>query len=435
MKMKSNLNFINLSIDQHWDKSQLLSKVFSVRIPNSENLQLSQLDLSVYLSNKNDTCVVHNRFDEGFKAFLLKRGLVNFNVLEISENPYYESQWTKEFKIKVNDKKFDDFNFCAMSSLEESIVESSKKKDASFTFVPIQIYANWNNKAFLLDLAKKIPFRLPQTHVVTLDSLGKDIKSLSIKSPFIIKYVHSSGGGGSFVVNNREDMKFVEYLQRYQNEFSSSHWLIQKKINIEKEFSTVGVSNDHDSLYTFEVSYDKNGYSYFHKLSRSESRIIPVEISDMGKKLSQWLQEHNYFGPFGFDSICASKEIYPVIDLNIRYNKGHLILLAAEKLGLVDVDSYRFRWRGNPQDSFEAWWKKMRIILGLNELGERSDGFKFVPYVFSGMRRQENMKTNNKKILELSYFMAVNRNSDEADESWKNCIERAILDTTSGEFL
>ena len=77
------------------------------------------------------------------------------------------------------------------------------------------------------------------------------------------------------------------------------------------------------------------------------------------EKIRQHLIQQKYSGYFGFDSIVGKDQnFYPVIDLNVRMNKSHVLLQVSKRLKFpeTNISFFRLRFINNRWLNFRDFW-------------------------------------------------------------------------------
>jgi hypothetical protein len=378
--MKSDrLIFMNLAIDQIWDRSQNLSSLFPMRIPESEYLVRLNENLGFYLSQQNDA-VIGFRRTPGFLEFL--QGFSNSwgEFLEFQSHPYDQDLWLKEAKAQLKQRSFQSFLPTSLSTLEEALLRQAEP--AQFSTPPrisAQRCSDWNQKTFLIALAGECEISLPQTRILNQTELLQGNFS-QLTDSLIVKHQFGSGGGGNFAFS------YLPVLRRRLSPTENIQWLLQEKIKASLEGSIFGETENPQKFYLAKVDYNEHGLSYRHDFQVDE-RLKQKVFSGYQKVCKRMFRE-GYKGPIGMDFIVSEKdqEIY-FIDLNLRWTKTHLIRAALDKFNLrpASTVSLRHRWKNQNSLTFERWWTDFRSELRLNDLGDNSQGQFAIPYTVAGI--------------------------------------------------
>jgi hypothetical protein len=384
--------FMNLGLDQNFDKLKLLQTLFPARVPASERLILSQLDMSLYSVSHHGLAIGFQKPEADLLSWLEGMKVRVPRMLSLKTNPYFITQWLEELKAELVRLDYDILGATAelagLSSLESELIDTYKLRAAKYQRHSIDFFSRVNSKSFLADLCLRWGCPFPRTILTNTRSLNREIEQWTGQFPLFIKYNHSSGGGGSFEISDKKDISFIKYIDRHKSDLGDGIWLLQEKILARKQFSCLCEANATLSLQSvMEVEYNSHGYSSRHKLA-SPSEIIDFlpELSGIADRIVGVLE--GYQGPFGFDAILSDNgDLYPIIDLNIRMNKGHLILKAAEQFQIESADIYsvRIRETGFRFSSFAELWGQICQRLNLDEQGQSQGGQFVIPYLTSGI--------------------------------------------------
>ncbi|MCB0362244.1 MAG: hypothetical protein KDD35_05965 [Bdellovibrionales bacterium] len=430
-----NLVFFNLGLDQNYDEFKLLQRLLPARIPSSERLVLSQLDLGIYMADRSSLVLGFQNPGKDFQNWLSSFGMETGHFMELKSNPYFVQDWLMEFEEKMRGSGLSILSaqarFAGLSHLENELIEHYQLAKVEFTGVGVEFLKKVNSKLYLADLADQLAWPFPRTQKVKTNDLLKAFSNWKGSFPLLIKYNHSSGGGGNFEFLSSKDTSFLKYILRQKPLFDEGYWLIQEKLPVGLQFSCLCHSQAQPPLQSiFEVEYKESGYSYSHLTLKKElkDKYYPLLVS-VAEKLADQLGE--YSGPFGFDSLVTQDDrLFPIIDLNVRWNKGHLIEKAFDKFGLDrgDIFSIRHRQQGRRFSSFSQLWRCIRQELKLDNRGLTSSGDFFLPYIVSGIIDESTKPSSVSSTapVELTYFMGTTKGEEAYRNVWKNQVEKKL---------
>lgn len=405
--MKSDrLIFMNLAIDQIWDRSQNLSSLFPMRIPESEYLVRLNENLGFYLSQKSDT-VIGFRSTPGFQEFLQGFSDSWGQLLEFRSHPYDQDLWLQEAKAQLKGRSFQDFIPTSVSTLEETLLRQAEPSQfSSLAGFSAQQCSDWNQKTFLIPLAEECEIPLPRTQILNQAELLQG-KFAHLTDSMILKHQFGSGGGGNFALS------YLPVLQRRLSPAENVQWLLQEKIKTSLEGSIFGETENPQNFHLTEVKYSEHGLSYRHDFLVDGE--LKQKVFSSYQKICERMSREGYRGPVGIDFVVSEKnqEIY-FIDLNLRWTKTHLIRVALEKFNLrpTSTISLRHRWKSQKPLTFERWWMDFRSALRLNHLGQDDRGDFAIPYAVAGIEAPGILK-------EVSLFLTRN-------PAWENQVIQAL---------
>lgn len=392
--------FINLSIDQIWDQTKNLEKVFPIRLKSSEFIVRINENLGIYLSLRGDQ-VLGFRKTKGFLEFIQQWPTTWGDLIVVESNPYDQIQ----------------------RQAEVSQISSLK----NLPWLQIEAPAHLNMKTFLLELAADKLVQIPPTQILSQSQLVLG-EMLTFTKPYFLKHNFGSGGGGNFLLENLNDKTLV-YLQRRLSEKTqiqdtskySTKWLLQEKIPSSFEGCVFGSSDSDAEPEVSQIFYDTNGLSYQHDFYAPPTVLL--QASATFHILRKELLRRGYHGPMGIDFLISDQDqkMY-IIDLNIRWTKTHLILAAMEKLKLSkgNTISLRYRWKVQEQITFEGWWQSLREALKLNTQGETAQAMRFVPYLVDGIESPGSLKEVSVFISKSDEFITA------AKTALKKCENRVV---------
>lgn len=432
--------FMNLGLDQNYDNLKLLQTLFPARVPASERLILSQLDMSLYAVSHHGLAIGFQEPEGDFLSWLEGMKVRVPRMLSLKTNPYFTTQWVEELKSELLRLDYNILGATAelagLSSPENELIGTYKLRAAKYQGHSIEFFSRVNSKSFLASLCRSWGCLFPKTILTNTRSLKREIEQWTGGFPLFIKYNHSSGGGGSFEISDNKNVSFIKYIDRHKIDLGDGIWLLQEKILAKRQFSCLCEANVIPSLQAvMEVEYNSHGYSSRHKLA-SPKEIIDFlpELIGIADRIVGVLE--GYQGPFGFDAILSDRgDLYPIIDLNVRMNKGHLILKAAEKFRIdpADIYSVRIRETGFRFSSFAELWGLICRRLNLNEQGLSQGGQFVIPYITSGIvdpslstkTSSEGSRENPtvRSPVEVTCFFGHKNSSEEEPIKWR---ERAI---------
>ncbi len=346
--MNSKLIFINLLIDSLWTEDGFLNKVFDVSSP--ETLTLSRVNefLGRYFARENDLIVVPGPSDE--KYFELQELHFNLSPARFIVVPIPLDR-IKEFAAAVKSlaPDVDSALFSGASILESNIVkELGIAKTA--TDQDIELVKKLNKKSYLLDLAKELSFTIPDSEIV----IGKQIE----KSECLFKSIISSGGSGIYKYEDLMKVKAWAIRKNLTTEWDHSQWIKQQVIEREIDINCFG----HTATKEFNsvtIKYDQNRLSLRHDINFINKQSIETPLKEVFDRVRNNLIEEGYSGYFGFDSIVGKGGIlYPVVDLNVRMNKSHVLHQISKCIKFPEpyISFFRLRFINNRWLNFRDFW-------------------------------------------------------------------------------
>ncbi len=399
----SQLHFINLAIDQLLDPDQNLQKIFSVRIPQSENLIRIHENLALFLTNQDDLSLQYQLPSKALREYYKQRGCDLGQAVAILANPFDTSLWIKEVKEKLAGLKFETLSTCGMSKLEIQLA-----KLLSISFKPKlseDLFKELNKKTYLIHLADQLNINTPETQVLKTPDLFRFLSHLD--KPTLIKASWSSGGGGNMLIESK-DATLMKHLLRHENELSLDfEWLAQKPVKRKMDWSVVANTENSDDII-YQVEYDTYGHSFRHRIEKN-SQIVS-QMKHVSQMIRQHLLKKEYHGPFGFDGFeDLDGQLYPAIDLNVRFTKTHLIHQASQRLHLKkSCDAIRVRFQGQGATDGEQIF---HLLKGL--VTTQSTENEFVPYNLGGLMGESS------GVKEISYFVSP-------DPDWQKFVKIKI---------
>jgi hypothetical protein len=433
----SRLIFINLAIDQLWDTTPILREIFPVRIPISERIVRSNEDLALYLAQPEDQ-VLCGRLPCQAQREYLKQFFDLPILTAIQANPYDCDEWIAEVSNCPNfRKKYDDCIFSGESQLEQKLRLAIECSSQVSPF-EISLFQKYNSKTFLFYWTKQKNIPFPQSQILNIPDL-EHLNSFSqeYSKPFLLKSDFGSGGGGN-LDSSLLNPKFLEYILKISNKSKyEKKWVLQRKYIRMADYTAFGYVNKRpleqqviddtlnlSPIKIAKISYDHRGLSSIHELVDPS---LFQHLQEIYIQLGEELFTNGYRGPFGFDSILTKEEgLYPIVDLNVRMTKTHLIDAAAEKLQMKKWRAIRVRLNNPRHLDFNQWLTQISQALALNDYGNNKDGAIMRPYLTSGLSLPQSLEQTdfsnqpnflNRQIsqnigpLEISIFCSV-ENSD-----------------------
>lgn len=395
---KPALYFINLLIDQLWDEEQVLEKIFPTRIPSSIRIVRSYENLAIYLGNPDDLVLGSAETDSGFVDYLGLHKISVPRVRKVKSNPYDVQDWLLENQdVQLMD--FETIQVAGLSKLEWQWL----KKGSSEPF------RRFNSKVYLAHFARETGMPFPETQILQSHELFQGLPPF--RSERILKANWGSGGGGSFRLKSNSEPLLKLISARLQGERAEIEWLLQEKLERLVDyccFGTTASKGESTAPSVWQIEYDQNGSSWRH-IAAPPMTPNAEEQSRWFSQLAQRLSNEGYEGPFGIDGFTTSQyQFFPAVDLNVRYNKCHLIEAAAQRFKIPpsEMDSQKLKFVGKPSHGFSEWWLKACAHLGLNEHGEKQDGSYFYPYLVTTLLCDEEASTSDSESrpMEISFF-------------------------------
>lgn len=381
------LIYINLMIDQIWARGSVLEKVFSTPIPSSSRFSLSQQNLALNYCDK-----VRSSFNPIHKVkntYVLSwepdpYWIENFNdyhdyksksIVTLSSDPRKSEDWAHQLAGKTKDLMFDDFVFSGISLTEEMVIKKlgrPKMSEEGSGLPPGYLseidHQRLNAKQFLFEFCKVQNIIFPQSELVR----GIDIEKVSSGKPVIFKFNQSSGGQGQWNAEKVQSILGWIRRQSLEQDWMESIWLKQERLDVMHEYSCFG-HVEQDKPEIAEIQYDFNHLSFQHDFT--SPNLLPQEHDEMRRiyrLVQSFLRAENYRGYFGFDSLQTKEGFYPIVDLNVRLTKTHLLRMAMKNW----VSKFprkifiRIRFPNDKGLSFEVFWKDFCLGMKVNFLGE-----------------------------------------------------------------
>lgn len=357
----SRLIFINLQIDQLWSKESILAEVFKVSNPESKRLSLSVYNLALNYHDNNsseqDVYLMTLLPDEFWmQQFNIFHHYKNKRIITLAQDPYNSKQWLSSFLNETKEIEFDSCVFAGISDFESFFSAGIKLNE--------EFYKKINSKVFLFEFCKKNSISFPKSEIV----YGKD---LQVDSSFLYKFDISSGGNGHFYGDKLKAALLWVKRQGMEEAWNKSLWLKQEKLNPVKEYSCFG-RVDADSFQIVEIKYDPKNLSYLHHFYHEMEAVKIKQVEAVFLKVQGFLKNSGYEGFFGFDVIDSKQGLFPIVDLNVRITKTHLLAM-----GLIQwqpkyiFNSYfRYRFLNSQNIKFKDFWLKLCSDLSLSDMGE-----------------------------------------------------------------
>lgn len=386
----SRLIFINLLIDDNWDQENVLKSIFPIRLQSSDSIYDTYLQWGIFEGGNNDYVLVKQKLDHSFKSFLE-------NFIEIPKEVTFD-EINEDFM-----KKIDSFLFSGVSSVEERILNH---KNEMYGFLPASSYIDLNSKDLLVKIASIKHFRFPKTEIIKLEEFEALEKSTL---PYVLKYPISAGGQGVFIINER-NKHIPGYIKRQlENNHPNTTFLKQEYLNATENFYTFSDTDNFENTGGFRIIYDKHNNSRVHIAEKNlnNERISAVKI------IAEYLRSINYHGPFGFDGITDDKNnIFPAIDLNVRFDKSRLISNLSKKLGVARYyfEFRRERFSGMTFKDFDSFWfQREKNLMEINAY--HSNSFFFIPVLFANFFQFP----SEQNVMEINFFIGAYKEFDHDD--------------------
>lgn len=360
--------FANLLIDSLWDNNGFLEKIFDVKSPNVNNLARINEYLGQFLANDGDYVICPAKPSQNivpFQSPYLNLSKVNWVYTHSSLN--HIDAFSDEVVSQVFDKKIGDFIFSGFSPLEIQIVKKLKMVVPDYA-TDFSLAIKFNKKDYLMSLSSKLGIKIPRTEVVD----GSQITN----THHLYKSLVSSGGSGIYTFPDIERVKLWSDRKNLSEEWKKSKWLKQEILDRDQDFNCFGYT-DSDRFQTVKIKYDKNRLSYQHDFDFELETKTGEELKKSFDKIKSHLIEQNYKGPFGFDSVITkNKDVFPIVDLNVRLNKSHVLrqIMQKFKVRKLYTSFYRLRFINSEWPSFETFW---RFLLESTNINSDIDSFIF----------------------------------------------------------
>lgn len=397
------LIYLNLFIDNEWDEEKILDSVFIIQIPSSRKILNSYFALGVFLADNDDVVMVEDKIDDGFLKYLS----LFFSLPKFILSNEINKQDVERLRGL----------FAGVSKKEEELIYSN---DLSGANGGASLYKKLNSKFFLYEISLEKRIFFPVTEKIELAKILDEHKK---GDEYFLKFPFGSGGRGVFYIDDsRLDM--IKVFSERLGGGGPFYLLKQKSIDVRSFLYTVSDNSIAGFLpVTFEIFFDKNNNSYRHKRYEGDDSLM----RDAAKYIAKKLELESYHGPFGFDGMIDTKgELYPAIDLNVRYDKSRVILEAVKKFGIEDFyyESIRRRFHRDSFLSFEKFWKEMKDRLGLDEKGFSAEGMFFIPFLFSNFFSA----IKSKQMMEVTFFVGnIKKDQDRVSiDKWLEKIDKSL---------
>jgi hypothetical protein len=366
----SRLIFINLQIDQFWSKESILAEVFKVSNPESRRLSLAVYNLTLHYmdtdSSEQDVYLMTLVPDEFWlQKFNTFHQYKNKKIITLAQDPYDSKQWLKAFLDEAKKMRFDSYVFSGISDFESFFCIGKMHNE--------EFYKKINSKVFLSEFCKKNCISFPESKAV----YGKDLQA---DSSVLYKFDISSGGNGHFYGDKLTAALLWVKRQGMEEAWNKSLWLKQEKINPVKEYSCFG-RVDADSFQIVEIKYDPKNLSYLHHFYHEMEEMKFKQVEDVFFKVQDFLKKSGYLGFFGFDVIDSKQGFYPIIDLNVRITKTHLLAMGLTQWQpKYNFNSYfRYRFLNSLDVKFKDFWLKLCSELSMSDMGVGTE-FQVLPF-------------------------------------------------------
>lgn len=348
--MKSNLIFLNLLIDSLWSEDNFLNRVFQVSSP--ETLRLSRINeyLGCFFGSAGDYIVVPGPIDEKYIE-LLK---LNFNLEKVNfVSVPVPLQNIKEFAADVKNKcrKIESTVFSGISELELKILQELELPLPKSWPKEIEQAKLFNRKDYLIYLSGILNFPLPASEVV----MGNQITA----SNSLFKNLISSGGSGIYSFSELMKIKTWAERKNMAQDWALSKWMKQDVVNRALDVNCYGHSESPEFNLAC-VKYDQNRLSLQHDLNP----VIDTKFEHILRKTYEKVRIHlisqGYSGFFGIDGIMGKDgKLFPVIDLNVRMNKSHVLHQVAKRIKFPrpHISFFRLRFVNKRWLNFQDFWK------------------------------------------------------------------------------
>lgn len=364
--MTPKLIFVNLLIDSLWTDDNLLEKIFDVKSPNVNSLSRINEYLGQYFANDGDYVVCpakpsHNI--EALQAAYLNQSKVNWVYTHSALNQI--EFFATEVANGLKNANIKDLIIAGVSPLESAI---ARNLDLLQGYDELATARMVNRKDYLLTISEDLSIKIPTSEVVTAEAIEP--------GNYLYKSLVSSGGSGVYGYSDMERIKIWVHRKGLDSRWKKSEWLKQEVLEREQDFNCFGTT-DSDRFQTVKIRYDKNRLSYQHDFDfEIESKILD-ELKSTFNKIRKHLVDKGYKGPFGFDSIVTkSKDIYTIVDLNVRMNKSHVLrqIMQRFKVRKLYTSFYRLRFINSQWPSFESFWK---FVIESSNINSNRDSFLF----------------------------------------------------------
>jgi hypothetical protein len=400
---------MNLALDQLLDPKKNLEKIFSVRIPDSERLVRLTEDLGVFLSEPGDQVYQFKDVPVFLRELFAKRGARFGEVRPVRANPFDFQDWLQETKPFW--RALDEHWVCGISPLEAAWQEAGFSLH-EFNRQRLLNFRQFNRKSWLVQMAQMNEWPFPKTQLVETKSLLGRLPDRAI----LLKADWASGGGGNILVEGPSSALFRHLQTRLPDLDPDFVWLMQEKMERKKDWGVVA-RTDSSHFQVYEIQYDRYGLSNRHLLIEDPATL--EKFAPWVETLRQQLSQVQYQGPFGFDAFeTQAGQFFPVIDLNVRWTKTHLLEKIRERLQVpAEARMIRLRFRGEGVTEVDGFLSQIFQQLQLDARGETKSGEMWLPLVASGL---EGFGVQG---MEISYW---NLGSSEWDQSVRSAILTAV---------
>jgi hypothetical protein len=403
--------FMNLAMDQLWDPKKNLEKIFSVRIPDSERLVRLTEDLAVFLSEPGDQVYQFQNVSPFLRELFAKRGARLGEVKTVMANPFDFQNWLQETKPAW--RREDEHWICGISPIEAHWQEAGFPIH-DFAQKTMEQFRQLNRKSWLVQMAHGNGWPFPKTRLVKTQSVLEHMGN----GPLLLKADWASGGGGNLFIEGPASPLYRHLQSRLSDLDPEFIWLMQEKIDRKTDWGIVA-ETESSQFEVYEIQYDKYSLSNRHSLIQ-DTKILE-KFKPWVKTLRLQLQQVQYQGPFGFDAFeSKTGEFFPVIDLNVRWTKTHLLQIIRTRLQIpTQADLVRWRLRGQGVSDLDSFLVEVFHQLGLSNQGETSQGEIWVPIVASGL------SGNGMQGMEISYWI-------KGSPQWEQKVQSTLLAMIQG---
>jgi hypothetical protein len=216
-------------------------------------------------------------------------------------------------------------------------------------------------------------------------------------------------------------------------EIPTKMWVWQKRYPRQADFAAFGsITNQIGTtklspMNLAAITYDSRGLSQTHEMVPANDSHWTT-FNEVYCQLAEQLVEAGYCGDFGFDGFeTTTGQLFPLVDLNVRTTKTHLIAAAADRLQLQNWRALRIRWPSSKSICFDEWIKTIHPNLQLNDRGQSHAGLIMRPFSVSGMTENYN-DSDLGGPREVSILCGVPDNSNVTLTQWCNTVENQILE-------
>ncbi len=348
----------NLLTDQQLEENHPLNMVFPVQPPSSLFMSRLQEELGIWYvasgpaqfgltgrSPVRQSIAVPFPIAKLISEMAVKNGIRLPSAVLVSAHPSVVDEYCDQaLKCFSEDGNNGVIEVSGWGLLEEALDSRSRRNNLSIVLDRIQVSRGktfevskeLNDKSWLVRIAEELELVFPDTQIVS----GRELESIEPDLNRLLKYIHSSGGGG--VIQFDSTIKtLIRRACRESESVLNSKWLLQSRKSVAKDFSVIVGA---DWVEVIVVEYDQHRLSYLHRPPISTAELeVQKTLVKVAHRLRAKAEESGWQAPFGFDAIVDTNGVlYPAIDMNARLTKGHFLMAVVRHFQSLVQESDRF---------------------------------------------------------------------------------------------